>query len=178
MKNQADRKRQKSSRKAAPAVATTERKGRRKTFKPFDPALDLGLLSKLTGFAVRRAQLRVFSRFARSVGDKSVTPQRFSMLEVIGANPGLQQSQLAGVLGLSRPAATVTIDYWQTRHCVERRSDPKDRRSNGIYITPHGREVLRELEEQVLAEDRGLTSRLSDAEIGRLRRLLEKIYSR
>jgi DNA-binding MarR family transcriptional regulator len=177
MKKQADRNRRKSPGKAAPAAATTERKGRRKTFKPFDPALDLGLLLQLTGFAVRRAQLRVFSRFARSVGDKSVTPQRFSMLEVIGANPGLQQSQLAGVLGLSRPAATVTIDYWQARHCVERRSDPKDRRSNGIYITPQGREVLEELEAQVLAHDRDLTARLTAGQIRQLCQLLEKIYS-
>jgi DNA-binding MarR family transcriptional regulator len=177
MKKQADRKRQKRSGKTVPAAAGTEGNGRRIRYKPFDPALDLGLLSQLSGFAVRRAQLRVFSRFARSVGDKSVTPQRFSMLEVIGANPGLQQAQLANVLGLSRPAATVTIDYWQARHCVERRSDPKDRRSNGVYITPHGRAVLTELEEQVLAHDRDLTARLTADQVRQLCRLLEKIYS-
>lgn len=177
MKDQADRQRQKSPKKAVPAAADAARDRRRKSFKPFDPALDLGVLSALTGFAVSRAQIRVFSHFARSVGDKSVTPQRFSMLEVIGANPGLQQSQLADELGLSRPAATVTIDYWQERRCVERRSDPRDRRSNGIYLTPDGRKVLSELEEQVLAHDRELTARLTGGEIEQLCRLLEKIYS-
>lgn len=136
------------------------------------------MLSRLTGFGLRRAQLLVFSRFARSVEDKTVTPLRFSMLALIGANPGLQQAQLAQALGLSRPTATVTIDYWQRRHCLERRSDPRDRRSNGIHITPEGRGALAALQKVVLAHDRELTDHLADGEVEELRRLLEKLYSR
>jgi DNA-binding MarR family transcriptional regulator len=151
---------------------------RRKSFKPFDPALDFGVLPQLTGFGLRRAQLSDFSRFAKSVGDKTVTQLRFSMLALIGANPGLQQAQLAQALGLSRPMATVTIDYWEERACVERRSHPRDRRSNGIHISPQGREVLSELQRRVLAHDRNLTERLTNGEVKELRRLLAKIYYR
>jgi len=156
----------------------TPQAGRRESFRPFDPALDFGVLSELTGFGLRRAQLLVFSRFARAVGDKTVTPLRFSMLALIGANPGLQQAQLAQALGLSRPTATVTIDYWQKRRCVRRRSDPRDRRSNGIHITAEGSTVLSALQRLVLAHDRELTEHLTDKEVRELRRLLEKVYSR
>jgi len=153
------------------------RSRRRESFRPFDPALDFGVLSELTGFGLRRAQLLVFSRFTKSVGDKTVTPLRFSMLALIGANPGLRQAQLAEALGLSRPTATATIDYWEGRCCVERRSDPRDRRSNGIHITQEGSAVLSTLQKVVLTHDRELTEHLSDREVKELRRLLEKVYS-
>jgi DNA-binding MarR family transcriptional regulator len=147
-------------------------------FKPFDPALDFGVLSQLTGFSLRRAQLFVYGRFAKAVGDKTVTPLRFSMLELIGANPGLQQAQLAEALGLSRPTATLTIDYWEERGFVERRSDPRDRRSNGIHITPRGRQALSALQRLVLAHDRSITSRLTNGEAEELHRLLARVYHR
>ena len=174
MKDSGDR--QQGAPNGIPSSSETAPSGRQKTFRPFDPTPELGLLSELTGFALRRAQLLVFARFAQSVGDKIVTPQRFAMLELIGTSPGLQQAQLAGALGLSPPAATVTIDYWEERGCVERRSDPRDRRSNGIHITLNGREVLTALEQQILAHDRELTVRLTEGEIKELRRLLAKIY--
>jgi len=150
----------------------------RESFRPFDPTLDFGVLSELTGFGLRRAQLRAFSRFAKAVGDKTVTPLRFSMLALIGANPGLQQAQLAQALGLSRPTATLTIDYWEERRCVQRRSDPRDRRSNGIHITAEGSGMLSVLQRIVRSHDRELTEQLTDDEVTELRRLLEKIYSR
>jgi DNA-binding MarR family transcriptional regulator len=172
-----ERDRQESAQNGIPSSSDTAPPGRQKSFRTSDPTSELGMLSELTGFALRRAQLLVFARFAQSVGDKTVTPQRFAMLELIGTSPGLQQAQLAGALVLSPPAATVTIDYWEERGCVERRSEPRDRRSNGIHITPHGREVLTALEQQVLAHDRELTARLTDGEIEELRRLLAKVYS-
>ena len=163
---------------SGPAESPTAQSRRRKSFKPFDPALDFGVLPRLTGFGLRRAQLSDFSRFARSVGDKTVTQLRFSMLALIGANPGLQQAQLAQALGLSRPMATVTIDYWEERGSVERRSHPRDRRSNGIHISAKGRKVLSALQRLVLVHDRTLTERLTVGEVRELRRLLAMIYYR
>jgi hypothetical protein len=57
----------------------------------FDPELSYGQLPKLIGFALRRASIRDFSRFGYAVGDKAITPLRYSVLEIIGANPRIQQ---------------------------------------------------------------------------------------
>ena len=154
------------------------RSARRKTLRLFDPKLDYGLLPALTGFRLRRASVIDFSFFGEASGDATITPLRFSMLELIGANPGLQQVQIAQALGLSRPAVSVTIDFWEQRGCVERRSAPGDRRSNGIFLTDVGRERLDQLETQVAAHDRQLTDALTAEEIEELHRLLAKIYSR
>lgn len=142
----------------------------------FDPSLDYGLLPSLTGFALRRASLLDFGSFGEAVGDKAITPLRYSVLEVVGANPGLPQVQLAEILGLSKPAATIAIDFWEARKCLARRKDTQDRRQYGISLTAVGRETLAELQRLVRAHDTELTSNLTDKELEDLRSTLRKIY--
>ncbi len=149
---------------------------RRKKLSLFDPTLDYGLLPSLTGFALRRASILDFSGFGDAVGDRAVTPLRYSLLEVVGANPGLQQVQLAEILGLSKPAATITIDFWQSRDCLARRKDTRDRRSHGIYLTSVGEEKLRELQALILEHDAALTRSLSPEELVQLNSLLRRLY--
>lgn len=150
--------------------------GRRKKSRMFDPSLDYGLLPSLTGFALRRASLLDFGNFGEAVGDKTVTPLRYSVLEVVGANPGLPQVQLAEILGLSKPAATLAIDFWESRKCLARRKDPQDRRLYGISLTDTGRKTLAELQRLVRAHDEELTSNLTADELANLRATLRKIY--
>lgn len=150
-------------------------KQRRHRLSLFDPSLDYGLLPSLTGFALRRASILDFSGFGDSVGDRTITPLRYSLLELVGANPGLSQVQLAEILGLSRPAATITIDFWQERGCISRRAASGDRRSYGIHLTDEGELFLAELQRKVLAHDNRLTRMLSGEELEQLRGLLNRI---
>jgi len=46
------------------------------------------------------------------------------MLEVVEANPGLQQVYLAVTLGLCKAAATLATNFWESRGCSERRRKP------------------------------------------------------
>jgi DNA-binding MarR family transcriptional regulator len=138
--------------------------------------LDLGLLTDLTGFSVKLVWILGHGLLAREFGDTGITPHRFSMLEVIGQNPGLQQTQLAAALALTRPATTLAVDFWEERGCVERRKIAGDRRSFGVCLTPHGEEELERLRALVRKADFALTAGLSDAETQELRRLLRKIH--
>jgi DNA-binding MarR family transcriptional regulator len=141
-----------------------------------EAAIDYGLLARCTGFSVKLVWILGYGLLMRAIGDDGITPQRFSMLELIGSNPGLQQIQLGNGLGLSRSAATLSIDFWESRGCVERRADKADRRSFGIYLTEHGEGELARLRKLVLEADRALTGALSEAEVAELRRLLGKIH--
>lgn len=142
----------------------------------FDPSLDYGLLPSLTGFALRRASLLDFGGFGEAMGDKAITPLRYSVLEVVGANPGLQQVRVAEILGLSKPAATIALDFWQQRKCLSRRKDPRDRRSHGIFLTKEGEDTLAGLQRRVLVHDQQLTSALTEKELAELRGFLRRIY--
>lgn len=138
--------------------------------------VDLGLLTDLTGFSVKLVWILGHGALAREFGDTGITPHRFSMLELIGRNPGLQQTQLAAALALTRPATTLAVDFWEDRGCVERRKIAGDRRSFGVYPTPHGEKELERLRRLVRKADLALTADLSEAETQELRRLLRKIH--
>ncbi|MBT2134691.1 MarR family transcriptional regulator [Croceibacterium sp. LX-88] len=139
-------------------------------------AVDHGILTDLTGFSVKLVWILGHGLLAREFGDSGITPHRYSILEVIGRNPGLQQTQLAAALALTRPATTLAVDFWEERGCVERRKIHGDRRYSGVYPTPHGEDELERLRAHVRRADAALTSGLSEAETKELRRLLKKIH--
>ena len=141
-----------------------------------EATIDYGLTAQCTGFSVKLVWILGYSLLMRAFGDSGITPQRFSMLELIGCNPGLQQTQLGNALGLSRSAATLAVDFWEQRGCVERRPDPTDRRSFGVFLTSAGEAELARLRELVRAADDALTEGLSEDEIAQLRGLLAKIH--
>jgi len=138
--------------------------------------IDHGILTDLTGFSVKLVWILGHGLLAREFGDSGITPHRYSILEVIGRNPGLQQTQLAAALALTRPATTLAVDFWEERGCVERRKIRGDRRYSGVYPTQHGEEELHRLRALVRQADAALTSDLTDAEAKELRRLMKKIH--
>lgn len=144
----------------------------------FDPELSYGQLPALTGFALRRASILDFGRFSEAVGDKAITPLRYSVLEIIGANPRIQQVRLADTLGLSKPAATLAINFWEERGYVTRQRLGKDRRSYGIELTDIGKNALEDLRRRVAEHDAALTRALAENELIMLRSMLERIYLR
>jgi DNA-binding MarR family transcriptional regulator len=141
-----------------------------------ESGIDYGLLTDLTGFSVKLVWILSRSLLAREFEVSDITPYRFSILEVIGRNPGLQQTQLAAALALTRPATTLAVDFWEKRGCVERRKIAGDRRSFGVYPTPHGERELARLRKSVRKADAALTAGLSEAETRDLQRLLRKIH--
>ncbi len=138
--------------------------------------IDYGLLPELTGFSVKLTWILTDGLLARELGDASITPLRFSMLEVIGRNPGLQQMQLAASLALTRPATTLALDFWEDRGCIERRKSAGDRRSFGVYATRARMRELERLRTLVRRADAALTAQLTEAETQELCRLLKKIH--
>ena len=72
---------------------------------PGNEKLSYGQLPKLTGFLLRKAIVSGFADFGDWTGDRAVTPLRYSVLKVIGANNGIRQAQVATMVRLSRPAA-------------------------------------------------------------------------
>ncbi|MDT8759190.1 MarR family transcriptional regulator [Sphingomonas psychrotolerans] len=139
--------------------------------------VDFGQLNHLLGYAIARADIRADATFHAAMSDRTVTPLRYAMLELVGSNPGLHQVQLADALGVSRPAVTLLLDYWQTQGCVERCATPFDRRSLDIFLTLPGDDRLAELRRRTRAQDRQLSDPLTSAERAELARLLNKLGS-
>jgi DNA-binding MarR family transcriptional regulator len=105
-------------------------------------ALQLGELSELLGYAMKRAQLKVFEDFLRCVAPLQLTPAQFSVLLLVDRNPGRNQTEIANTLGILRPNFVSMLDGLESRGLCERVRSTNDRRSHILLLTDKGRAVL------------------------------------
>ena len=106
------------------------------------PLLQLGELSELLGYSLKRAQLKVFEDFLRCVAPLQLTPAQFSVLLLIDRNPGRNQTEIANTLGILRPNFVAMLDGLESRDLCARIRSNNDRRSHILVLTDKGRAVL------------------------------------
>ena len=105
-------------------------------------ALQLGELSELLGYSLKRAQLKIFEDFLRCVAPLQLTPAQFSVLLLIEKNPGRNQTEIANTLGILRPNFVAMLDGLESRDLCTRMRATHDRRSHVLILTDKGRAVL------------------------------------
>ena len=62
---------------------------------PDEDAIDFGDLTRSVGFLLRMAQLQSFDMFFARLAKHGLKPGEFTLLWVVGLNPGLRQGSLA-----------------------------------------------------------------------------------
>src|SRR4051795_8182011 len=105
-------------------------------------ALQLGELSELLGYSLKRAQLKVFEDFLRCMAPLQLTPAQFSVLLLLDKNPGRNQTEIANTLGILRPNFVAMLDGLESRGLCARIRSTNDRRSHIVVLTDKGRAVL------------------------------------
>jgi DNA-binding MarR family transcriptional regulator len=105
-------------------------------------ALEMGELSELLGYSLKRAQLRIFDDFLRCVAPLRLTPAQFSVLLLLEKNPGRNQTEIANTLGILRPNFVAMLDGLESRDLCTRVRSTNDRRSHVLLLTDKGRAVL------------------------------------
>ncbi|MCG6203265.1 MarR family winged helix-turn-helix transcriptional regulator [Rhodopseudomonas sp. HC1] len=104
--------------------------------------LAMGELAGLLGYALKRAQLRVFEDFLHCVAPVQLTPAQFSVLLLLDANPGRNQTEIATTLGILRPNFVAMLDALEGRGLCVRTRSRNDRRSHILMLTDKGRATL------------------------------------
>ena len=135
---------------AAPAKAPRAKTPRVKAFRPVraeqaeaeSQALQIGELSDLLGYSLKRAQLKVFDDFLHCVAPLQLTPAQFSVLILLDRNPGRNQTEIASTLGILRPNFVAMLDGLEGRGLCSRMRSSNDRRSHVLVLTDKGRAVL------------------------------------
>jgi DNA-binding MarR family transcriptional regulator len=135
-------------------------------------ALKPGMLPGLLGYRLRLAQQALFRDFAASVAELS--PGRVGILLLIQANPGVTQSRLAQAVSLERSTMVGVLHVLEDRGLLERRRG-EDRRTNGLWLTAGGRNLVAKLKHRIQLHENRVASRLSSAEREQLIGLLEKL---
>jgi DNA-binding MarR family transcriptional regulator len=115
-------------------------------------ALQLGELSEHLGYALKRAQLKIFEDFLRCVAPLQLTPAQFSVLLLLEKNPGRNQTEIANTLGILRPNFVAMLDSLESRDLCARIRSTDDRRSHILMLTDKGRTMLARAKKLVAAK--------------------------
>jgi DNA-binding MarR family transcriptional regulator len=105
--------------------------------------IDLDELDRHLGYFLRRAQVWVFQDFIRTLSPIEIRPAQYSVLIVIGANPGLSQAELADRLAIERARLVHMLDQLEKRDLIERLPSPTDRRTHALQLTREGQKTLK-----------------------------------
>jgi len=123
-------------------------------------AVELGVLNERLGYFVRRLQVWVFQDFIRRLSRLDLSPAQFSVLVVIGANPGLSQTQLALTLGIERARLVRLLHRLERRGLTERRASAADGRRHALMLTRAGDKLLRQATRLAEQHEDGLRQKL------------------
>ena len=156
-------------------AAAGKARGNAETNEAGGGAASEGELSTLIGYALRRAQLRVFDDFYRTLSVEGITPARFSALAVIDANPPISQSALAQTLEIARSGVVMLIDTLEALGLVSREPIEADKRAYALRLTKNGTTTLRRIRRQVAVHEARVCAHLKPTEKRALLELLSRV---
>lgn len=95
-------------------------------------------------FLVRHAWLSMRSVLAEALDEHGLSVQQYGTLLCVRKDPGLTVAEVGRVVGTTRQSANELITGMERAGLVERRPNPKDRRTQQVHLTDGGRRRLAE----------------------------------
>lgn len=141
-----------------------------------DGRLDLGGLAGLLGFHLRLAHVAMYRDFAAALAKLDLTQKQCAVLQLVAANPGVSQVDLAATLGSDRATMMALVDRLEQRELLVRRRSPVDRRRQELTLTPEGRKILTRANRAIAAHEKTFTGRFSPTELEALLAALGRIH--
>ncbi len=164
------------SRTAGAGTTKGKRPSQASQFDADDTPVLMEQLSQYVGYPLKRAQLRLFENFIRCVAPLDLTPAQFSVLLLLEKNPGRNQTEIAGALGILRPNFVAMLDELEKRGLCSRVRSNNDRRSHILALTEKGTAVLARAKKLIEAKHEArLRELLGDGNRALLLAMLEKI---
>ncbi len=103
-----------------------------------------GEIASSPGFLLRLAQVRVFDAFFDKLARHGLKPGEFTVLWVVGLNPGIPQGLLARKLRIKPAHMTKLVQRAVDAGRLTRRVPDDDRRSVLLTLTPEGARFVAE----------------------------------
>ena len=140
------------------------------------PGLNVGRLGDLLGFHLRMAHVAIYRDFADTMAELALTQKQLAVMELIAANPGTSQVDLAHTLGTDRATMMALVNRLAARDLIERRPSSADRRRQELHLTKAGRAVLTRARKLIDIHEQRFIDLFSLAEMDALLVALKRIY--
>ena len=141
-----------------------------------DRGLNLGTLPDLMGFHLRLAHVAVYRDFTASLAGLDLTQKQCATLQLIEANRGVSQVDLANTLGTDRATMMAMIDRLEQRDLLVRKRSVEDRRRQELYLTEIGNEILTKAKAAIAEHEARFVGRFKPAELKVLVEALRRIH--
>ncbi len=123
--------------------------------------------------------LVMIQKFADIPGwvDFDLTASQVRAIYFLAAHERLTVSDLARLLEMGKPAASILVQQLVEHHLVERSEDPEDRRRSWVQLTDQGGELISGRREQREQKFRGWLAQLNDNELTCLMKGIKALLS-
>ena len=138
--------------------------------------VDLGVLPKLLGYNLRRANQASWRTYVSFIGEHKIRPGLFSLLCLVRFNAGIAQIELGTHLGVDKASIVALLDRLERAGLIERRRSTRDRRRQGISLTQAGETEFDSLMVQVRQLERHMASRFNKQETEQFLGFLHRMY--
>lgn len=142
-----------------------------------DDPVDTSLLEGFVGYAARRASLALIDSFSRRMATLDLRPVTFTLLALVGSNPGITSAQVCATLDIQSSNLVGLVKQLQDRALITRQPHPRDGRAMGLHLSAAGRSLLKNALECAAQAEQDVTARLSRDEVEQLLKLLRKVYA-
>lgn len=136
--------------------------------------VELGEITGSLGFLLRMAQLKAFDFYFATLDGEGLRPGEFTVLWVIGLNPGLRQGSIAGKLQIKPAHMTKLVGRLTAQGLLEREVPKDDRRSVRLSLTREGEAFVARYRDKFLHLHLKERSDLTSEEAATLIRLLRR----
>lgn len=119
-----------------------------------------------------------FKRTAtRQMNSYDITPEQFGVISELNKTDGISLKKLAGLSERDQTTAGKIIDKLIMKELVTRTADPSDRRAILLYLTPQGRELVKDLHPGNRSLEEQAFKDLDENEIEIFIKVMNKIHS-
>lgn len=159
---------------ALPAIPGRNRRSAKGSSRRSETSREIGLdaLAGHAGYAVRRFQLWIFQDFIKTLAEVDIRPTQYSVMTVIGANPGSTQMAVAKRLGIERARLVHLLNSLERRKLVKRVASATDRRSHALHLTAHGEAQLAKFRRLAAEHERHVAEKIGKENRARLLQIL------
>ncbi|MRN55271.1 MarR family winged helix-turn-helix transcriptional regulator [Paenibacillus monticola] len=133
--------------------------------------------TELIGYAIIKGEVLIKRKLLGVFMEKGydLTFEQWTVLNVLYAEPGLIQSEIALRTFKDKTNVTRILDVLSKKGYIAREEHDKDRRSYCIYLTDSGKEMFSDLIPDVQLFNEQFREGISDEELVMFQKVLEKI---
>ena len=133
-------------------------------------------LKSYPGYLLRRASALSMAKLAKRLKALDLSPTEATVLNVIEANPNVNQSDIGRLLDIARANMAPLVSRLARRDLIERQ--PLDKRSHGLVLSRTGRSLTSKLKKVFAEHEADLLTKIPASQravfFSSLRSLLER----